>query len=1213
MRKLIFGIFAILLSATLFAAPRTAEQAARLAAEFTNSQPQFSHIRKSVRNAEPLRLAHTVAKPASSEAAFYIFNRPDNGGWVIISADDNARTVLGYSTEGAFNAARIPSNVQFWFDYQAERVAAAKPTAKVKRLRRSITTTAIAPLLGEIKWNQNSPYNDQCPIDPVDDTRSATGCVATAAAQIMRYWKWPAQGQGSHSYTWTNEKGGSGTESVNFGEATYNWDNMLEKYTSSATTAQKTEVAKLMYHVGVSCDMTYGGDKVGGSGAFTNNMGDALVSYFRYKNTATFKKNQTTEQRSSLFTTELQAGRPILMGGETSDRKYGHEFVCDGLDSDGLFHINWGWGGTSNGYFSLSSLDPDEEGIGGAASGDGYATNIDCVIGIQPDKDPVNVTSVTVAPSTLTLKIKERGQLTATVAPEDASNKALVWSSSDESIAKVNASGVVIGVSAGNATITATTNDGNKTSSCAVTVTDEYATATLLEVDKGYAEYDDYYDDPWTICVYNSTTTGKIPYIYFYPDGKETSKIAGVYTLGNGGGVLWNDPNDPDDSNVHITSGQLVVTCLSQGTDGCNTYRVLSYFTCDDGAEYKVDVTLELCGKDGDGNAISLTDAVSTSTSYEVTWLVSGEDFTANLALDGKVTIPADQPAACSANSKEFVGWCADENYNSNTAPTLVKDGDEITANTTYYAVFGTPNGSSTPSEVASVTFKTASNDDGTNRETSEAIKNNVVQSDSGIEAYSGSYLYKGKSGAKLGNSSSSGSITLTLSSKASVSKVVVNGVKYGSDTGKLKVTAGTKELGSETPANNLQFTSDPATETNTIKIETTSGRAYIASISVIAGNKTYTGFTTTCGEPAQKYGITINEAQNGSLATSPASEAAAGRKVTVTALPATYYQLATLTVKDADNGNVTVSGTSNTRTFIMPAKAVTISGTFEEQPKYTVRFISNGTEVSSNQYFNGQTATKPADPSTGCEYSTFAGWWTEELPSSNTTAQTWVTNFKVTGEQDYYAIFSRTVSSGSGEASFDGSNGGVFKIYANVSGTKYYAKETTYINTESNKKITSTTNASEATQYTLTKVSGGFTIKDGDKYVAYSGTSGTNIVKQDGAYTWNIVSSTAGYGSWRVNATTGSNRALAFSSGLSAFGGYSTTNIGNNYYDLEIGGAGPVSTTYYSSTIDCTPTSIEECPTIGNPSTIIKQIVNGQLVIIVDGKKYNAIGQTIE
>lgn len=186
-----------------------------------------------------------------------------------------------------------------------------------------------------------------------------TGCVATAMAQVINYHKYPEKGIGSNSYTTTT----SGLSvSFNFGATTFDWDNMADIYSLSSTAEQKTAVATLMKACGVSVNMDYG---TGASGAMSAFVPAALVNYFGYDKATAYRERIwfSGQEWEDLVYNELATVGPVYYGGTTA-RNEGHAFVCDGYRADGFFHINWGWGGQSNGYFRLSALDPSSHGIG---------------------------------------------------------------------------------------------------------------------------------------------------------------------------------------------------------------------------------------------------------------------------------------------------------------------------------------------------------------------------------------------------------------------------------------------------------------------------------------------------------------------------------------------------------------------------------------------------------------------------------------------------------------------------------------------------------------------------------------------------------------------------------------------------------------------------------------------------------------------------------
>ncbi|MBD5258143.1 MAG: hypothetical protein HDS52_05590 [Barnesiella sp.] len=324
------------------------------------------------RAAEP-QLVYTEA--VNSEPAAYVFDRGNGGGYLVVSADDEAIPLLGYADEGMLDADNLPDGLRYWLSYYAAEIDYARTGAAAAQSapKASAERKAIAPMVAT-HWNQDAPYNNDCPMSGT--TRTVTGCVATALAQVMKYHNWPKQGQGSNSYSWDNT-----TLSLDFSTITYDWDNMLNDYTSSATDAQNAAVATLMYSCGVAVNMNYGTSE---SGAVSQYCGSALVNYFNYDASLRYLTRDfytLTDWEDEVYNS-LAEGCPVLYGGQSNAG--GHEFVCDGYSSDGYFHFNWGWGGMSDGYFKLTSLNPDSQGIGGAGSGAGFNFYQDIIVGIKP-------------------------------------------------------------------------------------------------------------------------------------------------------------------------------------------------------------------------------------------------------------------------------------------------------------------------------------------------------------------------------------------------------------------------------------------------------------------------------------------------------------------------------------------------------------------------------------------------------------------------------------------------------------------------------------------------------------------------------------------------------------------------------------------------------------------------------------------------------------
>ncbi|MCQ2340213.1 MAG: C10 family peptidase [Paludibacteraceae bacterium] len=503
MKKTFLLVLLVSLAVGLFAAERTVEDAAAIAAQFTNNQPSLRQAGVAPRTAATMKLAHKCMKINSTEPAYYVFNQGNDAGFIIVSGDDRTEDVLVYAEQGSFDPEKVNPNFRFWLNRLQEQVSAANDDNAVDKITPRKAVSAIGPLLKndkgqEITWYQEAPYWNQCPMDLwYTSERCLTGCVATAMSQIMYKWRYPEKGTGSHTYTWEcckeyNEytwectKGRTQTLSKDFSTVTFDWANMLPSYYGkSATTAQKNAVATLMYCCGIAADMQYGGKTLGGSGAFTDVMGLGATTYFGYeadKFITTYTKKDygesafepaeygvTTSKFEQYFNADLEAGRPIIMGGE-DDEAGGHEFVCDGRNTSGYFHINWGWEGDGNCYCKLSALTPQGEDY----EDYDFSYNIDAMIGLRPaQQEVINVTDVTVAPTSATLKINGKQQLTATIAPANATDKAVTWKSDNTSVATVSESGLVKGVAQGTATITVTTHDGNKTATANITVTNE--------------------------------------------------------------------------------------------------------------------------------------------------------------------------------------------------------------------------------------------------------------------------------------------------------------------------------------------------------------------------------------------------------------------------------------------------------------------------------------------------------------------------------------------------------------------------------------------------------------------------------------------------------------------------------------------------------------------------------------------------------------------
>ncbi len=340
-----------------------------------------------MRQAAVKTLNANKAKATLSKPTLEVYN--DGSSFTIVSRDDRFPEVLAYGV-GNFDIETAPANVKWWFEaVQRSMEKAVKENAP----RRAATTyTAVAPMM-TTKWGQNAPYNNYCPVFEKEKTKAPTGCVATAMAQIMKYWNYPTKGIGSKSYIPTTHPE-YGTLSASFIGTTYQWSSMPNKVTTSSSTTAQTAVATLMYHCGVAVSMNYKTSAEGGSGAYTilpetyiNNgyidAATALNKYFGYNTVGYYRNSYSDNNWKTILKGELDAGRPILYAGQSSSS--GHAFVCDGYNSSDYFHFNWGWSGNSDNYYLISALNPPALGTGGGTGG-GFNTN-QKIVTIAPPSD----------------------------------------------------------------------------------------------------------------------------------------------------------------------------------------------------------------------------------------------------------------------------------------------------------------------------------------------------------------------------------------------------------------------------------------------------------------------------------------------------------------------------------------------------------------------------------------------------------------------------------------------------------------------------------------------------------------------------------------------------------------------------------------------------------------------------------------------------------
>lgn len=297
-----------------------------------------------------------------NQPAVYIFADYDNGnGYVILSADDEVAPLLGYGDSSGFDASGINSAMQWWLDEYASQIKWLRDNhGHSKQLRSAAKSDKIAiePMV-TTRWDQNDPYNYMCPVyDSYMQFKCPTGCGATAMAQVLNY----------HRYSTTS----------------FDWDNMLDSYDGAYTNTERNAVAKLMYECGSASNTVYNSY---GSAASTDNIMKGLVSLGYDKYVAnTYMNNYSVMGWNNMIYDQLQNYGPVIISGFYG--RTGHAFVCDGYDGNGFFHINWGWGGKSDGYFRLTAMTPEEQGTGGSTGG--YNSNVSAIVNIcRPNSDAI--------------------------------------------------------------------------------------------------------------------------------------------------------------------------------------------------------------------------------------------------------------------------------------------------------------------------------------------------------------------------------------------------------------------------------------------------------------------------------------------------------------------------------------------------------------------------------------------------------------------------------------------------------------------------------------------------------------------------------------------------------------------------------------------------------------------------------------------------------
>ena len=340
-----------------------ADQAEMLAQRFMQSKHQLRsgvtlNLKYTATNKKVMLKSAPAADVAQTNVQdtvyYYVFDVDEatHGGFVIVAGDDVAKPILGYSEKGSYDENNLPPNFAWWMEGMQKQIAYAQShnllqSEAVKNEWDSYlngTAAASASVVGPLiqtQWDQGFPYNNLCPM--IDGAPAPTGCVATAMAQIMKYFNFPESGSGqSAAYP-----------SVSF-EVNYDWANMQNTYDASKTLQQQNAVATLMYHCGLSVQMQYNSSE---SMAFNQDVYNAMTTHFGYDRNMQMKNRNDYNDIDweNILRMQIDARLPVYYAGAGNGS---HAFVCDGYDNESKFHFNWGWSGVGDGYYVTSALNP---------------------------------------------------------------------------------------------------------------------------------------------------------------------------------------------------------------------------------------------------------------------------------------------------------------------------------------------------------------------------------------------------------------------------------------------------------------------------------------------------------------------------------------------------------------------------------------------------------------------------------------------------------------------------------------------------------------------------------------------------------------------------------------------------------------------------------------------------------------------------------------
>lgn len=393
-KQTILILFLVLCAISASAAPVGKSKAQAIAASFF----QKSSMKAKVKGATVM-LSKEYASSKDAPTAFYAFSRGENV--VFVSADDEMPAILGYSDRTDLD--NLPPAMEYMLDYYA-RLTDAVRRGEIPAPKLYASPAAVEPLCKTI-WDQTEPF---CSLSPeYQGEKTPNGCASTAFAQVMKYHEWPTKPSGkTETYKTGQEINPNNNRddqkapeldipSVDLSTHTYNWADMINDYTGTYTEVQGKAVAQLCYDIAVASRMEFAPNSMGGSGTSVQYVAEAMRTNFGYNKGVyvDFSRFYTEEEWVAKLKNEISQKRPLPYGGQDARTKAGHCFVIDGYNAEGLFHVNWGWGGEYNDYFLITSLNPDDKGIGGGSGVDGFSDNQSTVFGLIPDRDGKSVAS----------------------------------------------------------------------------------------------------------------------------------------------------------------------------------------------------------------------------------------------------------------------------------------------------------------------------------------------------------------------------------------------------------------------------------------------------------------------------------------------------------------------------------------------------------------------------------------------------------------------------------------------------------------------------------------------------------------------------------------------------------------------------------------------------------------------------------------------------